>query len=147
VRWPRDERWVLSLALSAALAAGCADDLLAAGRAPDAGQGADGDGAPFHAGDTLADRECPGGSFLDYGNFGSPFFSEYCTGCHSSQIPPTMRQGAPVGVDFETQGGIRARADLIYLRAADGYALMPPVGGPPGETRVLLGEWLSCGAP
>ena len=141
MRWPRDARSVLALAFAGAVAAGCAGD--AGGPAP----GTDGQGAPFQEGDTLADRDCPTGSFLDYGNFGSPFFSEYCTGCHSSQIPATMRQGAPAGVDFETIDGIRGRADLIYLRAADGYAVMPPVGGPSGETRVLLGEWLACGAP
>jgi cytochrome c5 len=141
MRSRRERVSVLALALAGAVAAGCADD--SGGTVP----GTEGQGAPFQEGDTLADRECPGGSFLDHGNFGAPFFSEYCTGCHSSQIPATMRQGAPAGVDFETLDGIRARADLIYLRAADGYALMPPVGGPSGETRVLLGEWLACGAP
>ena len=129
-----------ALALAVALLAACGD-----------GGGADGepggDDGPPDVGETLADRACPGDSFLTYGNFGAPFFAEYCTGCHSSQIPADMRQDAPPGVDFETLDGVRSHADLIYLLAADGNAMMPPVGGPAEETRVLLGEWLGCGAP
>ena len=115
--------------------------------AGDAAPAGSADAGPYVEDGTLADRACPTGTFLTYQNFGAPFFFEYCTGCHSSQIPPDMRQHAPAGVDFETLDDIRASADLIYLRAADGYAIMPPVGGPSPETRVLLGEWLACGAP
>jgi hypothetical protein len=114
----------------------------------DDGAGDDGDGpdaAP--TGGVLEDRECPDGSFLTYVNFGSAFFSENCTGCHSAELPPRMRQDAPEGVDFETLAKVRELAPLIYLRAADGYSLMPPVGGPSAEDRRLLGEWLACGAP
>jgi len=106
-----------------------------------------GDDAPFESGDGLADRSCPDDSFLTYGNFGAPLFAEFCTGCHSSQIPADMRQDAPPGVDFETLDGIRDHAELIYLLAADGYSMMPPAGGPAEEARLLLGEWLACGAP
>jgi hypothetical protein len=111
------------------------------------GDGGSGDEASDEGGGALADRDCPPDSFLRHDNFGAPFFAEYCTGCHSSQLPDDMRQDAPPGVDFETLDGIRARADRIYLRAADGNATMPPVGGPGDEERVLLGEWLGCGAP
>lgn len=105
------------------------------------------DDAPPEVGENLDDRSCPDESFLTYGNFGAPFFAEFCTGCHSSQIPADMRQDAPAGVDFETLDGIRSHAALIYVIAADGNAIMPPVGGPAEEARVLLGEWLACGAP
>jgi hypothetical protein len=106
-----------------------------------------GEGDDVQPGGALAERDCPPDSFLRYDNFGAPFFAEYCTGCHSSQLPDDMRQDAPPGVDFETLEGIRARADAIYLRAADANATMPPVGGPSDETRVLLGEWLGCDTP
>ncbi len=129
-----------ALALAAALLAACGDG-------GGSGEEPGGDDGPPDIGDTLADRACPEGSFLTYGNFGAPFFAEYCTGCHSSQIPADMRQDAPPGVDFETLDGVRSHADLIYLLAADGNAMMPPVGGPAEEARVLLGEWLGCGAP
>ena len=105
----------------------------------------DGDGPSTDG--TLEGRDCPEDSFLTYANFGSAFFSEYCTGCHSAQLPPRMRQEAPEGIDFETLDKVRAQAASIYLRAADEYDLMPPVGGPSSEARELLGEWLACGAP
>lgn len=129
-----------ALALAVLLAA-CGDGGDGSGDEPG------GDDAPPASGEGLADRFCPDDSFLTYANFGAPFFAEYCTGCHSSQIPADMRQDAPPGIDFETLDGVRAHADLIYLRAADGNAMMPPVGGPAEEARVLLGEWLACDAP
>ncbi|HKE19936.1 MAG TPA: hypothetical protein VKB80_33915 [Kofleriaceae bacterium] len=133
----------LAIALAGAAACGVAGG--GDGGGDDVGDGDD--GMPYEPGGLLADRACPADSFLTYGNFGGPFFSEYCTGCHSSQLPAAMRQDAPPGVDFETLDDIRARADTIYQRAADGYSIMPPVGGPSDDTRVLLGEWLACGAP
>lgn len=128
-------------ALVAALACACGG--------PDSGpdEGAPPDEPPLGDGTTLEDRACPEESFLDYQNFGSVFFSEYCVGCHSAELPRAMRQDAPEGVDFDGLDKIRERADIIYLRAADAYATMPPVGGPSPDIRVLLGEWLACGAP
>jgi hypothetical protein len=106
----------------------------------------DADTAPRDGG-VLADRVCPPESYLTYRNFASGFFSQYCTGCHSSQVPPAMRQDAPEGVNFETLDGIREHMDFIYLDAADYYTKMPPAGGPHPEDRMRLGEWLACGAP
>ena len=138
--------WRAEAALAIALAGAAACGVVGGGDGDPAGGGG-GDGMPSEPGGLLADRACPDDSFLTYENFGAPFFSEYCTGCHSSQLPAAMRQDAPPGVDFETLDDIRARADAIYQRAADAYSIMPPVGGPSDETRVLLGEWLACGAP
>lgn len=144
MRWPPASRAAALLALTGLAACG-------AGRVPASGGGADAgptaDAPPYAEGGTLAERVCPESSFLTYQNFGSGFFSEYCTGCHSAELPPAMRQDAPEAVNFETLGKVRDQAALIYLRAADGYGSMPPVGGPSGEERALLGEWLACGAP
>ena len=97
---------------------------------------------------TLADRACPTGSVLTYISFGSPFVSDNCTGCHSSALPAgTPRQNAPIDVNFDTVDDVRAWKDRIYLRAADGYATMPPAGGPSVTDRWRLGDWLACGAP
>ena len=98
-------------------------------------------------GGTLEQRTCPPETFLSFQNFGSGFMSEYCVGCHSSQIPANMRQGAPEGVDFDSLDKVRSHAAAIYLRAGDDYATMPPAGGPDRDGRILLGEWLACGAP
>lgn len=120
---------------SPAIDGGGENDLVDAGAATDSG--------PI----TLADRPCPDESFLTYENFGAPFFSEYCTGCHSSQLPSDMRQNAPPDVNFETLEKVRMHAARIYARAADDNDTMPPAGGPPSDVRELLGEWLACGAP
>lgn len=93
------------------------------------------------------DRLCPSESFLTYENFGAPFLSEHCTGCHSALVPDDMRQQAPRGIDFETLAKVRERDGLIFRRAADDNATMPPIGGPGAEERRLLGDWLACGAP
>jgi hypothetical protein len=97
--------------------------------------------------ESLEDRDCPPESFLDYDNFGGPFFAHYCTGCHGSEVPADMRQGAPDKINFDSLEAIRQRAARIYQRAADDNATMPPAGGPPPEERRQLGDWLACGAP
>jgi hypothetical protein len=115
-----------------------------AGGAPDA---AGPDAAPWQPGGTLADRVCPEDSVVTWESFAAGFLAEHCTGCHSSMIPASMRRDAPPGVDFDGRGKVRDHAERIYARAADGYATMPPAGGPSPEARVLLGEWLACGMP
>lgn len=107
----------------------------------------DAGGAYWQAGGELAERVCPPDSFLTLDNFGSGFLSEYCLGCHSSEIPMNMRQGAPEGIDFDTMDGLRVFAPRIYARSADGYDTMPPAGGPDATSRILFGEWLACGMP
>jgi hypothetical protein len=95
----------------------------------------------------LDERPCPDDNFLTYENFGGPFMLNYCTTCHASRLPADMRQGSPIGVDFDDIEDIRAQAERIWFRAADGNATMPPVGPPSDEDRTRLGEWLACGAP
>jgi hypothetical protein len=97
--------------------------------------------------ETFAERSCPPGSILSFENFGGPYLLDHCKGCHSKAIPASMRQGAPVGIDFDTIADVRDMADRIWARAADQNASMPPVGAPGPEERAALGEWLACGAP
>lgn len=145
----RSARWLLAALLALGACAGQVaggEDPGGGGGGEDAGAGG-GDGEDPGDGGGLADRECPEDSFLTYQNLGGPFLSEYCSGCHSAEIPADMRHGAPPGVDFETLDKARDRAEGIYRRAADDNATMPPAGGPSADERVLLGEWLACGAP
>jgi hypothetical protein len=118
------------------------------GSIADAGVGTPDAAAPLWVdGGTLAERVCPPDSVVTYQSFAAGFIAEYCTGCHSSEIPANMRQDAPPEVNFNTYEEIQQRADRVYARAADGYRTMPPAGGPTPEERVLLGEWLACGLP
>lgn len=93
-------------------------------------------------------RDCPPDSFLDATNFGMPFITTWCTGCHSSDlVGDTERQMAPPEYDFDSLDAIRASMLMVYINAADEHDDMPPAGGPSAEERELLGDWLACGAP
>jgi hypothetical protein len=97
---------------------------------------------------SLAERPCPDGNALSYENFGAPFFLNYCEGCHgSARRGAGERQNAPLDTRFDDLAEVRKQAGKIWLEAADDNRAMPPVGGPPQQLRVQLGEWLACGAP
>ncbi len=83
-------------------------------------------------------------SYLTYDNFGQAYMESWCNGCHSATLPPDMRQGAPVGMYFDTLDEIHAQQDGIVTTNA--RATMPPSGGPTDAERAMLSEWLTCGA-
>ncbi len=94
---------------------------------------------------------CPDDSFVNYENFAAPLMLTWCVPCHSSHLQAADRQNATVGVDFDTYQGVLEHLDRIYVRAVeavgeDGSA-MPPAGGLSDQERVLLNEWIECGAP
>ena len=128
--WPS----ALALALAAALAAACGSEDPAEEQ----------DTGPWSS---LKERPCPEDSFLTYDAFGGPFMITWCNGCHSVDLPDGMRQGASLGVDFDTVEDIRRHATRIWARSGDDNITMPPIGGPDEDERALLGEWLACGAP
>ena len=110
--------------------------------------GEDGSSSAGEVPSSVPDRECPPDSFLDATNFGMPFFSTWCTGCHSADlVGEEERQAAPPELDFDSIDAIRTNLLLAYIVAADEHEMMPPSGGPSAEERVLLGDWLACGAP
>jgi uncharacterized membrane protein len=85
-------------------------------------------------------------SFLRYDNFGEPFTLDWCRGCHSTAVPATMRQNAPIEVNFDTLDQIRTWSERIAVRAASMTPTMPPAGGPTLDERTLLAEWIACGS-
>ena len=95
----------------------------------------------------LMERGCPDHSILTYENFGQAFMLDWCTSCHSSELPAGERAGAPMGMDLDSLDGVRRLADRIWARSGDDNQTMPPLGGIDQETRFRLGEWLGCGAP
>jgi uncharacterized membrane protein len=88
---------------------------------------------------------CPE-TLVTYETFGAPFLISWCRGCHSSELTGAMRQRAPSGVNFNTVEDARDHAARIAVRAGPG-GTMPPVGGPSPDERMLLVEWIGCGAP
>ncbi|HMJ15814.1 MAG TPA: hypothetical protein VK524_30570 [Polyangiaceae bacterium] len=108
-----------------------------------------GDGGHSHDAGAHSGATCPEGSTLTYENFAAPFFANYCTRCHSSQLSGAARAGAPPGADFDTLEGILAHAHHVDQYAAAGpeaaNTFMPPSDPrPPLAERLQLGEWLAC---
>ena len=80
------------------------------------------------------------------------FFADYCTTCHDSDKFGADRFGAPIDLNFDTRTGIADAAMQIDRVAAGGperiNRRMPAsVSRPTDSERVMLGEWLACGAP
>jgi uncharacterized membrane protein len=84
-------------------------------------------------------------SYLTYDNFGEPFMTSWCRGCHSDQVAAPMRQRAPLGVDFDTLDEVRVQSISIAITTVTDRT-MPPAGGPSDEERAMLDQWLRCGA-
>jgi uncharacterized membrane protein len=96
--------------------------------------------------ETLDDAVCPpAGTTLSYSNFGEPFLAVHCQTCHASN--ELDRRGAPTGFSFDTRAEVLEHADRIYARAAASNTSMPPGPDDPSEAeRLMLAEWLACGA-
>lgn len=92
--------------------------------------------------------ECVHDPVLTYQNFGEGFMQQYCVGCHSSHLPDlTLRNDAPVGVDFDTYGSVLQWKERIKTRTQYGIETpMPPGGGPREDEYLVLQEWLACDA-
>jgi hypothetical protein len=84
-------------------------------------------------------------SYLTYGNFGEPFITNWCRGCHSSDLPANMRQMAPVAANFDDLTMVKSWGNKIAAKAGSNPASMPPAGGPSDEERAMLREWIGCG--
>ena len=136
--------------LLAAIGCGSVSDLTGSGNKSKA--------TPTYTPILVPGRTCPTGSVLTWENFGEAFLLSHCTGCHSSQLdgsgpPPGNRQGAPVGIDFDTYELTREFAVQIYNQAADTNALMPPKDNIPVDNpvsvddREALGDWVACNMP
>ncbi|MBX3156203.1 MAG: hypothetical protein KF773_09415 [Deltaproteobacteria bacterium] len=98
-------------------------------------------------------------------NFGKTFMDTYCINCHSSALPRSQRNGAPLYHDFDTFLGVMQVANHIDQQTGFGpnarNAFMPDgqngrcpsvAGGPldvdcpepTAEERTDLAVWLAC---
>ncbi|QSQ22160.1 hypothetical protein JY651_44710 [Pyxidicoccus parkwayensis] len=120
--------------------------------------GCGGGGSDAHGGDEehpkASGAACPeeGGPTAE--SFGRAFLETHCLPCHSASVTGAARAGAPVGVDFDTPGAVRLWARLIDAHTAAGpdavNSEMPPLSSLPApslDERLMLGQWLACGAP
>jgi len=116
------------------------------------GEDDDGDEGHEHGG-VATGATCPSLDAPTAQNFGTAFVETYCLSCHSQSATGAARQGATVGVDFDTLDEVRRQLALIDTHAAAGpnttNTEMPPAQRPQPtqQEREKLGQWLACGAP
>jgi hypothetical protein len=123
--------------------------------------------SPTPTGTTCADPDpITGTTTLTWDNFGHDFMFKYCTNCHSSSLPHSMRNGAPIYHDFDTligvvdvidhvdaQTGWGPNAQNNFMPGAGTNGRCPSVAGgaldeacpePTGMERTQLAQWLAC---
>jgi hypothetical protein len=90
---------------------------------------------------------------VTYSGFAESFFASYCTRCHSSALTTQdQRNGATVHANWDDLPTIRSYLKEIDSLAAGGpngiNHIMPPSDPRPSDDeRIMLGEFLACGAP
>lgn len=88
---------------------------------------------------------CSDGSDLVWADV-SPIFAAHCTHCHHADLATGERQGAPVGLDYDTADTARRNGFVTW--SAVYSTAMPPEPPAVSEPEAwLLWEWLSCGGP
>jgi len=97
--------------------------------------GVDSDSAP-------ADTACAEAYPVTWANWADGFFLTYCRACHSGTT--SDRQGAPVGLDFDTLAQVRDQAEAIADAVLVGER-MPVGGGVFADDLTLLEDFLACG--
>jgi len=107
---------------------------------------------PGAAGDTRHDARIsadPGGpAGPPPGSYAAlePILTARCAGCHAESLTtPAQRQGAPLGVDFDSCEHAGAAADLGNLRVQGGT--MPPDEPAAKEEKALFQAWVDGGTP
>ncbi|HEY6032640.1 MAG TPA: hypothetical protein VIV58_00235 [Kofleriaceae bacterium] len=73
---------------------------------------------------------------LTYASFGQAFISTNCSECHAGKDSPNL----------STQAGVKSNSSRI-LQAAVYTTAMPQNADISNDERMLLGQWLTCGAP
>ena len=74
-----------------------------------------------------------------------PLFADHCTECHSTTNESSSRQGAPIGIDYDSAESSRLNSDLTWqMIVTERMPLKAPM---PHEEALLVWDWLSCGGP
>ena len=126
-----------------------------------------GGSGPTPTGTTCPDPDpLTGTTTLTYDNFGKAFMATYCTNCHSSDLPHSQRNGAPIYHDFDSllgilevpdhideQTGWGPRAQNIFMPGDGTGGRCPSVKGgsldeacpePTSAERTNLSVWIAC---
>ena len=74
-----------------------------------------------------------------------PLLDTNCIQCHAISRQGADRNGAPVGVNFDTYANARSSADRADARIQAGT--MPPTGGLTTYDRSVFHKWVEQGTP
>jgi hypothetical protein len=103
-----------------------------------------------------------GTTSLTWESFGRDFMTKYCVNCHSSDLPRSKRNGAPIYHDFDSLTGVLQVANHIDSYAGAGPNAQnttmpgercPSIKGGPADRacpqptlaeRTNLAQWLAC---
>ena len=72
-----------------------------------------------------------------------PLLETHCLLCHSADNQGVDRNGAPIGINFDTYEDIIIWVNETSLRIQSGT--MPPTGGIPQDERILFQRWIDDG--
>lgn len=136
------------LMVVAAVAASC-DTSVDEVEVPDAALA---DAAPVDADEECAPFEEPlamPGDEIDetYSDFAQPFFGDYCTRCHSSELTGAERNGAPTGLDWDVEQTVRDNLSRIRHQVGVSQAMPLSAPYPSCAEREALVRWIDAGAP
>jgi mono/diheme cytochrome c family protein len=96
--------------------------------------------------DPVQTQTCDPAQAVNYTDDLAPLFARYCTGCHSANA--ANRNGAPIGVDFDSYGAAAASAESANIRVQAGSMPPPQVSlRPDAADRCLLQAWVDLGSP
>lgn len=83
---------------------------------------------------TESDLTCD--TSLTYANFGQAFIETNCSSCHAGKDSPNL----------SSQSAVKSNSSRILQEAVYTTA-MPDGADLSNDERMLLGQWLTCGAP
>ncbi len=109
-----------------------------------AGLGACGDKIdPVQGFDLALPSDAPAGAVVSWCREVRPILDRWCTTCHSSTRSGAARNGAPVGVDYDTfeQAAANASRGLSRMQARS----MPPGGEVPAAEIQAVARWIDQG--
>ena len=75
---------------------------------------------------------------------GGPVLLTWCAPCHTTGLTRAQRQGAPVGVDLDTEAGALQWVDRVEAVVSGPAPTMPPAGGLDADARERLLAWVRC---
>jgi uncharacterized membrane protein len=83
----------------------------------------------------------------NFATFAGPFFGSFCTRCHASTVVGADRNGAPDGLNWDSESTVRANLSRIRIAVGVGNFMPPSAPKPTCAERERMVRWLDADAP